>query len=594
MINKIITIIATFFLITNSYSQKIKGDFLNVERIIRPKFNIGESNIDMVMKTTSTDPYFTGNLNHNYDLFSDFYFSNAKFSNNFGSPKYIALIDFKYKEPSINLTKKENQKYVVTLNSNIYATLYLIDKAKGVFEVENVNLKEVNLNYPVNNFKNELNSNKLSDENKIKSTLVFDDLSEYEANQMKTTTNSYFKQLNTQQISKIPILAAEYIEKKFFPYSKNIGVYFSYIKPTDEFKGEVFNKAYDLIQKSLTPVNQENLFQAISILKTEKESVLNTDDKKALKYKIAILENTINCFYAMEKYNDSKVYVDELLLLDSKNDIATSVAKKIANPSNIISNDFLYNNIPAEFVKTDLRRFLNKKEGELNQLNKIDGLGNVIYMMSLNNFINCSVEFQKGNNFTKKDNDLMDYLAEAIVYSKNSLNDLPKNAREELVNFSNFVDKVNNDIKQFDKLKATFIYLDESNVNYRDEVRKLLFSKYKRADFLKYNDELKSCLNKVFEKTDETRHKATLNIYDLYSKVVISSINKEYGNKTEIIDRIENLRKSFETKFKNKLPEEYFELNTISNNLKIDKGYSQEELRRFVIICSNIYNQLML
>lgn len=586
-----IIIVATIN-ITETYAQKIKGDFLNVERVIQPKYAAEGTFLDIAIKRTTTNPYFLSNYNLGYDLYSDYYTSNPKFNNNFGTPKYLAIIDYVYNDPTINVVKKDNGMFLTSIHSNISAKLYLIDREKGVFEIEDLVFKDINLKYPIDNTKGE----SLSYDRMTKTTMVFDNLSEYEANQYKNSSLNYAKQVNIQQLSKLPALATEIIEKKFFPYSKKIGIYFNYIKSTDDFKGEAFNQAYNLIQKSIYPVNNENLFEAISILKTEKENLVNTEDKKILKYKIAILQNIINCFHAMQKIDQSKPYIDELLLLDSKDDIANSLLQRASNP--IIQKEqtpeqLVYKTIPDAFLKNELKRFLYKKNNEINYIPQVLGKENATYYLLLNNYINCSAELLKTNNSVEIDNNLMNYLAETLILSKKALKKMDNNADAILINFKLFLDKVELDLKPIEKLKKHYNYFDLSNDLYRSQVRKIMFEKYKRSDFI-YTDEIKLSLSKCFEKLNENDKKTVSTIHDLYSELIISSVNKTFTNKSKIFEKIDSIKNSFATKYKNGFPEEYFELDIISQKVNSDKGFPGQELYNLEILLSNIYSVFLL
>lgn len=594
MKNVISTILVTCIVISCTYSQKIKGDFLYVERLVKSKYEQKEAVLDMAIKTTSTDPFILGNQHHGYEVNSDFYSSNPKFSNNYGTPSYIALLDIKYKDATVNIVKNVSGKFCASISSNIYAVLNLINTDKGLFETEEINFKEINFAYPVENFKNGFDYSKLSNEKKVKTTMVFDNLTEYEANQYRNMNANYAKQVNQQQISKIPVLASEIIEKKFFAYSKSINVYFNYLKPTDEFKSENFNKAYELIQKSIYPVNSEKLFEAIAILKTEKESVVNIEDKKSLKYKIAILENIINCYYAMEKHEDSKSFVDELLVLDIKNDIANSVLKRIANPiKSQTFQEFVYKSIPGEYEKTDLKRFLTKKSNQVNELLTTDGLYNSYFYLYLNNYKNCCKIFEKTNNFVKIDNDIMDYLAETLIMSKSSLRKMANNADENLVDFKNFVTKVNEEIAPLESKKKHFDYFNASNDLYRSEVRLVLFKKFKRSDFM-FKEQIEIALAKSFAKLSDTEKQNVTLIHDVYSKLIITAIEGNYDNKKVLLNQIDQIKEIFFKKQKDRLPEEYFEFENIINRTNTDKSFSAQELNNLGILFANIYNIFLL
>lgn len=578
-------------------AQKIKWDNLNVRKEVPPSLFIKESPLDVGFLYTSTDSEFFANQSMQYYVTDEDVLHNDFISNNLGVSKLVAVLEYKYAPATLHLIKKDLKNQVVVV-SHLYANLLLIDPEKGVFDVQEIKLGDCDLVNPVSNIKGyNTNLAGLDYPNNLNTTLIISDLSDFEANQYRNQKDlnqpreTEVKQVDQIQIVKLRLKVGNVLKGKFLPSGKYVQRAFNYLKEDKEFNGENFNKASQLINTGIDPIDESKIRQAIEIWKTEAASITNLEDKKNKKYYIAIQENILQSYNIIRDFTDTDEMAGNLKKLDSKNEIADALISNKKNSLLPQSNkkEIVYTPLPTRFNKTDVVRFLNKKPDVINPIILVQPGKFDVKLNDMNIYKNTSSLLKETKNTSEKYNLLIDILIQIAVYERNSSNSsLPKEANEDVKNFNLFCKKNYDAKKKFD---AAFDFKKEANL-YIPKLRNHLLTLSKIEEFTMFNDALSSAIDKTILHTKPENNALAYDFIDLNSAMFLRQIANNGKYEPTIEKSISNINSYLDTKFPVKTREVFFEFKNDCKLIKEKKKFSSNEISNFSNILTLLYTYL--
>ncbi|SFC58965.1 hypothetical protein [Flavobacterium phragmitis] len=583
-----------FILLISSLSnaQKIRWDNLSVRREVQPSLFLKENPLDVGFLYTSTDQDFFADQTMQYYVADTDVLHNNFIANNLGCPKLVALLEYKYQPATLHIIKKD-LKYQVAVISHLYANLLLIDPEKGVFDVQEVKLGDADLVNPVGNTKG-YNSNLgyLDYPNNLNTTLLLSDLSEFEANQYREQKNlnlprkTEVKTVDQIQLLKLRIKVGSILQNKFHTHGKYANLAFNYLKEDKDFNGENFNKASQLINTGIDPIDETKVRQALEIWKTEAKTITNLEDKKNKKYYIAIQENILQCYNVLRDFTETDEIANNLKTIDTRNEIADAlISNKKRNAVSAEKKEIIYSPIPPRFAKTDLTRFLNKKADRINELMIIQPGKFDVKLNDMHIYKNACILIKENKPGSENFAKLTDLLINITTYADNASNSsLPKEANESVLNFNLFCKKIQEEKKKFD---ATFDFKKEAS-SYKIKLTNHLLSLHKIEEFTSFNDVLSVAVDKTIAYTKPENTVLAHDFIDFNMAMTLKQLTNTTKFDNLIKEKMSNITSYLDKKFPVQNKEVFFEYKNICKLIQENKKFSHDE----IIYFSNTLNYL--
>lgn len=576
-----------FILLVSSLSnaQKIRWDNLNVRREIQPSLFLKENPLDVAFMTTSTDGVFFADPTMDYRVSDMGILYNDYIYNDLGFPKLVALLEYKYEPATLHIIKKD-LKYQVVVVSHIYANLILIDPEKGVFDVQEIKLGDCDLVNPVANIKG-FNSNlgNLDYPNNLNTTLLLRDLSEFEANQYRDQKNpnlprkSEIKEVEQIQINKLGFKVGNILHTKFHPYGKYSQLAFNYLKEDKDFNSENFNKASQLINTGIDPIDESKVRQALEIWKTEASSIANPEDKKSKKYYIAIQENILQCYNVLRDFTETDEIANNLKTIDPKNQIADAlISNKKKNAIPTEKKQIVYSPLPPRFAQTDVTRFLKKRKDMINGLNHLQPDYYDGKLTDISIYKEACLLLKENKLGSVNSTKIIDLLIDIAGYEKNSSNyHQRKELNDVLKNYNAFCMKVANENKKF---TATYDFKNDA-LSYRTKLREHILSLNKVEDFTAFNDALTTSVVATIEKTKPENIAIAQDFIDLNTAMTLKQLTNTTKYDSTIDKNITAITTFLDKKFPEQKREVFFEFKNACRLIKENKKFSTLEIADF-------------
>lgn len=566
-------------------AQKIRWDNLNVRREIQPSLFLKENPLDVAFFYTSTDREFFADQTMQYAVADQAVLYNDYIYNNLGFPKLIALLEYKYQPATLHLIKKD-LKYQVAVVSHLYANLILIDPEKGVFDVQEIKLGDIDLINPVGNTKG-YNSNLgyLDYPNNLNTTLLRTDLSDFEANQYKDQKNPTLprstdvKDVDQIQLIKLQFKVGNTLRTKFHTHGKYKSLAFNYLKDDKDFNSENFNKASQLINTGIDPIDEPKVRQALEIWKTEAKSITNLEDKKNKKYYIAIQENILQCYNVLRDFTETDEIANNLKTIDKKNEIADAlISNKKNNAIPVEKKEIVYTPLPPRFAKDDVVRFLKKRKDQINPLMIIQPGKFDVKLNDMNIYKNASLLIKETKVGTENYTKIVDLLIDIATYSGNSSNShLPKEANESVTNFNLFCKKTLDERKKFDD---TFDFKKEASL-YRFKLRNHLLSLHKIEEFTSFNDALSIAIDKTILYTKPENVALAHDFTDFNMAMTLKQLTETTKYDNTIKETMSRITSFIDKKFPVQDREAFFEYKNICRLIQENKKFTHSEIIYF-------------
>ncbi|MBS7255085.1 hypothetical protein [Flavobacterium branchiicola] len=583
------------FLLVSSISiaQKIRWDNLNVRREIQPSLFLKEDPLDVGFFYTSTDHEFYADPTMHYNVSDAGFLYNTYISNNLGFPKLVALLEYKYQPATLHLIKKD-LKYQVAVVSHIYANLILIDPEKGVFDVQEIKLGDIDLVNPVGNIKG-FNSNLgyLDYPNNLKTTLLRSDLSEFEANQYRDPKNTTLprstdvKEVDQIQLAKLCFKVGSLLHGKFHVHGKYSSLSFNYLKDDKNFNSDNFNKASQLINAGIDPIDESKVRQAIEIWKTEAQSITNLEDKKNKKYYIAIQENILQSYNVLRDFTETDELANNLKTIDTKNEIADAlISNKKKNAVPAEKKEIVYSPVPQRFAQWDITRFLKKKSNQINPLIHLPPGKFDIKLNDMNLYKNATILFKETKADSENYNKLINIFLQITTYERNSSNSaLPKEANESVINFNLFCEKIQDEKKKFD---ATFDFKNDAN-SYQFKLKKHLLTLHKIEEFTVFNDALSIAIDKTILHTKPNNIALAHDFADFNTAVTLKGVTNSNKYDNTIDETLARINTYLNEKYPDQNLEAFFEFKNMCRLIKENKKFTPLEMSYFSNTLRYIY-----
>lgn len=572
-------------------AQKIRWDNLNVRREVQPSLFLKENPLDVGFLYTSTDHEFFADQTMQYAVADEAVLYNDYIYNNLGFPKLVALLEYKYQPATLHLIKKD-LKYQVAVVSHLYANLILIDPEKGVFDVREIKLGDCDLVNPVGNMKG-YNSNlgDLDYPNNLNTTLLRTDLSEFEANQYKDQKNPTLprstdvKGVNQIQLIKLQFKVGSILQNKFHTHGKYTELAFNYLKEDKDFNSDNFNKASQLINTGIDPIDESKVRQALEIWKTESKSI-NLEDKKNKKYYIAVQENILQCYNVLRDFTETDEIANNLKSIDANNEIADAlISNKKKNAVPVEKKEIVYTPLPPRFAKADVARFLKKRKDQINSLMIIQPGKFDVKLNDMNIYKNASILIKETKPSSENYNKIVDLFIDITTYAGNSSNsNLPKEANESVGSFNLFCKKVLEERKKFDD---TFDFKKEASL-YRLKLRNHLLSLHKIEDFTSFNDALSIAIDKTISYTKPENTALAHDFTDFNMAMTLKQLTDTTKYDNTIKETLSSITSFIGKKFPVQNREVFFEYKNICRLIQENKKFSRFEIAYF----SNTLNYL--
>jgi hypothetical protein len=575
-------------------AQKIRWDDLNVRTTVQPSLFLKENPLDVGVICTSSDQEFFANQSLQYNIGDNVFLYNDYISNNLGFPKLVAVLEYKYAAATLHVIKKD-LKYQVVVVSHIYANLLLIDPDKGVFDTQEMKLGDCDLVNPISNIKG-FNSNlgNLDYPNNLNTTLVIADLSEFEANQYKDKSNSSLprvidgKSVDDVQLLKLKLKIGSLLRGKFLVTNRYVKRAFNYLKEDKDFSGDNFNKASQLINSSLDPVDESKLRDAIVILNEEASSILDLEEKKNKKYYIAIQENILQCYNVLRDFSITDDIANNLKKYDSNNQIADALIsnKKGAAVPKQSAKEIVYNAVPARFISSDLTRFLGKKEGFINAIprlvpDKYDGK-----LRDMSEFYTASVAFKSAPVNSDNFNNLVSMFIDLAEAERSGSNHSQvREVKEVLSAYNTFCVTVGNERKKF----ADSYDFKKEAAFYITRLREHILSLHKKEEFLVFNDALSTAITSTIEHTKSENKSIAQDFIDLNTALRFKQILNNAKYDVTIQRTLANITAFLDKKFPSQQLEVFYEFKNASKVIKEKKVFTTVELANFSNILTILY-----
>lgn len=575
-------------------AQKIRWDDLNVRVAVQPSLLVKDNPLDVAVIATTVDNAFFANQSLQYNIGDNVFLYNDYIKNNFGLPQLVAVLEYKYAPATLHVVKKD-LKFQVVVVSHIYANLILIDRDKGVFDTQEIKLGDCDLVNPVSNIKG-YNSNLgyLDYPNNLNTTLLIGDLSEFEANQYKDKNNPILprvsdgKSVDDVQLIKLRLKVGSVLRGKFHVTERYIRRAFNYLKEDKEFNSDNFNKASQLVNSGLDPVDESKLRKAITIWNEESATITNLEDKKNKKYYIAIQENILQCYNVLRDFSITDDLAANLKKYDTNNQIADALIsnKKGFLSAKPVSPEIVYVPVPGRFKPTDVTRFLEKKEGVINPIprlvpDKYDGK-----LRDMQEFYTASKAFKNAAQNSA------DYIAlcykfidlASLEFSSSNHSQV-KEVKDILAPYNAFCNTIGSEKKKF---TDSFDFKNDAQ-NYLIKLRVHIMSLHKKEEFLVFEDALLAAIKLTIEHTKSENKTIAQDFIDLNTVVSFRQILNTTAYDATIERSLDNITAFLSKKFPDQRFEVFFEFRSASKLIREKKKLSNVELANLANILTILY-----
>lgn len=534
----LVSIFALTLVYTNA--QKIKSENLELNKTVQPKLLKTENPIDITLVRTTSSEQLKNN-----DLFNTYVHVPNYITNNTSTPKYIAVLDYSYKPATNKIGKLGTSLNELFFKSNTNAILYLIERDKGVFYKENIELRD--------NSQDNWKSDALGISTALKSTVS-------DAEVEKFLVNGQFKpeiitEIEKKQIERLTILAYQTIRDDMSENNVKNRLNFNFLKSGDDFSSPDFENAYSKLKNNINPINKTEITSAVEIWKNEANKITDVSDKTKKKYKIAILENILSAQYIVDDYNSDAVE-NELKKLDERSDILNFYArqKKIFLDNNQQIKDFNYTSLPNEISIPEANKglFTMNNSGSNNEnypkINKLNSYLNWDYnpILNLNNLkYQISILKDEDKLFLKYQNFLMDEILWYMMNIKSNSKALPAKAKNQIEPLIAFAEKLNT---EYDT-KKIFKFGDERNYKLM-KAREYFSSNYKLSDLYQFIPNMDSGISSFFENKSPNLTNAFKDVAEINSIIQLRKFvydnyyeNRRKEKESELDDYVEGKAK---------------------------------------------------
>lgn len=469
-ITRLLIVLAIFSV--NLKAQKIKKEILNYKKITKPTLFELQKPLNLNIHIVSSSDFVLGNLKSMHFQVPDY------INNNPSTPDYIALINLVYASPVL-----ENEEYMgknkILIQSNISGDLYLIKVGKGVFDKAVIVAQKPG----------DRGDNSAS----ISKRVSLEEVHKYLYNGTFPHPDSVLI-VEKKQMEMIVQKACGLVNEKLAAVEENERIPYNYLKPKDDFDGSDFMKAYDIVKKNINPTNADKLKEANAIFQKEYDKYENSEDKKIVKYKTAILRNIINNKYMMNDYSNADELIDRVKNLNKRfytdwfTDAHKAYQKHLKDSK--LGQPFSYTPVPDEFIRVSQRPKLLTMSGNIEDLT-IDkthfffqGAFNFKPVFKVSQLSYALKLLKEGELDEKNKNIIFDNVLWYILYPyKSDVEKLKRDARKAVAEFSSFVKELKKEIDSGNLYDAL-----ESKEVKQLKNREYFFSKYKVEDLTKFID----------------------------------------------------------------------------------------------------------
>lgn len=380
-------------------------------------------------------------------------------------------------------------------------------------------------------------------------------------------------------LSKLGFKVGRILHTKFHPYGKYSQLSFNYLKEDKDFNGENFNKATQLINAGIDPIDESKVRQAIEIWKAEASSITNPEDKKSKKYYIAIQENILQCYNVLRDFTETDELANKLKTIDSKNQIADAlISNKKKNAAPVEKKEIVYSPLPSRFAKSDVVRFLKKRKDMINGLNHVQPDYYDGKLTDMNIYKEASLLLKENKPGSQNFNPLVDLLIDIAGYEKNSSNyHQRKELNDVLKNYNEFCIKVATETNKF---RANFDFKKEARL-YRSKLREHILSLNKIEDFIAFNDALTTSVATTIEKTKPENIAIARDFIDLDTAITLKQLTNTTKFDATLAKTMTNITSFLDKKFPEQKYEVFFEFKNACRLIKEDKKFSTLEIADF-------------
>lgn len=558
------------------FGQKIKNEDLSYSKVYLPTILNLDQPIDINIQFISSTDYIK-NIIKSANIYSTTDFSN----NNSSNPKYIAVVDYIYKEPYSFHEKKSLNTIVI--KSKIDAILYLIEAGKGVFNTDTIKSNERPF---------------------IIDKLVSDaEVSAYFLNGIFPNPEK-ITQVDRGQVINISDLAKDKIREKLTTTKENKKIELNNLKSDKEFNSNNFSKAFEIITKNLEPLNNDKLTEAINLFQIELDHYKDNSEKKINKYKIAILENILRLSFLTDSYQNIDNYKSSMNSLDSKNFVLKWYLSKYEsykkrNESSQLNQSLTYTDIPEKLFntsnnKTALTQAENVNDERINKLDVTSYYEYIDPVFSLNNILFYLKALKNERLLDKYQNDIFNEIIWYMFQHEYKIKKLRNSETKLMQDFITFSKEFNKITKE----KNVYKMEDEKSVKLM-KLREYVSLNYTIQDFTKF---IPAIENTIKAATSNTRKEL---VEGYLAATNLSSI-MQTRNLIAKDDYMESERKSYEKIlddmleanvknpiFKNKSYYEFKKSIDLIKNMEFKRSFTEEELENYKILMINIVSKLL-
>ncbi len=569
-----------------NYAQKLKSENLEFKKKNIPTLVANEIPVDLVLiRTTSSDFLNQNDITNTYVHTPDF------LSNNTSNPKYIAIVDYLYTTPISRNEKMGSALTHLAIESKTKAILYIIERGKGVFSSQSVellnsngdNLKSVNLVNTIFEIKSaNAEAVKFLDGNSIKKSLYVD----VEKKQIERLTQKAYDMLKTGMTS--------------FEYNNRFE--FNYLKSDDSFDFSNFDKAYQSLKLAISPINSEQILNSIAEWRTEEEKYASNTDKNIKKYRIGILENILSSYVIINNFDKGDDIVSKLEQLDPKNRTASwYIKQKNQNASSDFSSSksLVYTELPQSVIIPQNSQALFSSNGvssvpelKINKVRTVDSY-NYHSILNLSTIQYALNAFKSENLLLKYQNDLMNEIVFFILDFDHNIKGLNGASKKEIPSLTAFAKKIN---KEFIDNKV-FKFNDSKSVKLAN-AREYISKNYKLEDFYPFIPEIDRAKQALLQSKKEGRTDALIACTDLNSILKMRNLianDNWMEEKRKEKESIVNKYLEDTSKLSINKEEVYHEFkNTINvlENIKNKRRLSDEEIDNYHHLMNRMMNKL--
>ncbi|MEC5395313.1 hypothetical protein [Bergeyella sp. RCAD1439] len=545
-------------------AQKIKSETLELTKVVQPKLLKTENPIDITLvRTTSAEELKNNNLLNTYVSVPRYILNNTS------TPKYIAVLDYSYQPATAKIGKLGTTLNELYFKSNIKAVLYLMERDKGVFYQEDIELS----NSSQNNWKSEeVGLSSLGVVTLLNETVSNADVGKYILN--GEFRPEVVNEIEKKQIERLTIKAYQTIRDCMTENNVKNRLVFNYLKSGDDFTSPDFDNAYSKLKNSINPINKTEILGAIELWKNEAAKIPEGSEKIKKKYKAAILENILTAFYIIDEFNADDV-ANELKRLDEKSEALYfyTKQKKIFSENNKQIKEFSYaalpDNVPIPEVNKNLFNAANSGSTDTTypKINKLRPYNTWNYhpILNLNNLkYQLMVLKDEDKLFLKYQNFLMDEILWYMMNIKNNSKELPSKSRKELEAFIAFAEKLNQEYET----KKLYKFSDERNYKLM-KAREYVSANYKLNDFFQFIPHMDLAVNVFFENKNPKLTSVFKDVVEINSIVQLRKFAYDDYYESQRKEKERELDEYIETKAEN-IPtykdEIYFEFK---NSIKV-------------------------